>query len=221
MNAFFKSSIGRKIMMALSALFLIVFLLQHLSINMLSVVSGELFNEVSHFMGTNPIGQFILQPILMFGVLFHFVMGFVLEIQNKGARKAAYKNYSGALRSSWMSRNMIFSGMVILAFLGLHLYDFWIPEMKLKFVEGVWNSNEHYYPELLHRFEHGWRVAIYCISFVFLALHLWHGFSSSFQSVGIYQDQPWLKTASKLYAVIIPSGFVFIALFHYLSHGSH
>jgi succinate dehydrogenase / fumarate reductase cytochrome b subunit len=76
--SFFKSSIGRKVAMALSALFLMFFLLQHLAINILSVVNPDLFNEVSHFMGTNPVVQFALQPVLIFAVVFHFVMGFIL-----------------------------------------------------------------------------------------------------------------------------------------------
>jgi succinate dehydrogenase / fumarate reductase cytochrome b subunit len=75
MSGFFKSSIGRKVAMALSAFFLMFFLLQHLAINILSVFSPETFNEVSHFMGTNPLVQFALQPILIFAVVFHFVMG--------------------------------------------------------------------------------------------------------------------------------------------------
>mgnify|MGYP003733683097 CR=1 FL=1 len=68
--------------MALSAIFLMVFLLQHFLINITSVFSESLFNSISHFMGTNPIVQFLLQPILIGGVLFHFIMGFILEIEN-------------------------------------------------------------------------------------------------------------------------------------------
>ena len=72
------TSIARKFAMALSALFLIVFLLQHMSINMLSVFSPNAFNEVSDFMGTNPLVQFVLQPVLIFGVCFHFhILGHV------------------------------------------------------------------------------------------------------------------------------------------------
>ena len=80
MGGFFKSSIGRKIAMALSAFFLMV------SINIMSVFSPEMFNEVSHFMGTNPLVQYALQPVLIFGVVFHFVMGFALELKNKKAK---------------------------------------------------------------------------------------------------------------------------------------
>ena len=72
MSGFLKSSIGKKIAMALSAFFLMVFLLQHFAINILSIINPDTFNEVSHFMGTNPLVQFVLQPILIFGVVFHF-----------------------------------------------------------------------------------------------------------------------------------------------------
>jgi succinate dehydrogenase / fumarate reductase cytochrome b subunit len=85
-----KTSIARKIAMALSGFFLMVFLLQHLAINFLSVIDAGMFNEISHFMGTNPLIQFFLQPVLILGVLFHFIMGFVLEIQNRNARPQNY-----------------------------------------------------------------------------------------------------------------------------------
>ena len=83
MNGILNSSIGRKLAMALSAIFLMFFLLQHFAINITSVFSPDLFNELSHFMGTNPVVQFALQPILIFGVIFHFVMGFILELKKQ------------------------------------------------------------------------------------------------------------------------------------------
>ena len=85
MGGFFKSSIGRKVAMALSAFFLMFFLIIHLAVNITSVFSEASFNELAHFMGTNPLVQFALQPVLIFGVVFHFVMGFIHEIKNKKA----------------------------------------------------------------------------------------------------------------------------------------
>lgn len=82
MSKFFTSSIGRKYAMALSALFLMFFLLQHFAINILSVFSPNAFNEASHFMGTFWVIQYVMQPILIFGVMYHFIMGFILEIKN-------------------------------------------------------------------------------------------------------------------------------------------
>src|SRR5210317_2418335 len=107
------SSIGRKVAMALSGIFLVLFLTQHFSINMLSVFSESMFNQVSHFMGNNPVVQFVLQPILIFGVLFHFLMGFVLEYKNNRSRTNKYASFKGSANSSWLSRNMILSGIVV------------------------------------------------------------------------------------------------------------
>ena len=107
MTGFLNSSIGRKIAMALSAFFLMVFIVQHFAINLLSVIDSNLFNKVSHFMGTNPIVQFVLQPILIFGVVFHFLMGFILEYKNQKARNVSYAINKGGANSTWMSRNMI------------------------------------------------------------------------------------------------------------------
>lgn len=204
--------------MALSALFLIVFLLQHFLINFTSVFSETAFNELSHFMGTNPLIQFVMQPILIFGVLFHFIMGFVLEIKNRNAREVKYAMNRGSANSSWMSRNMIYSGLFILFFLGFHFYDFWIPEINYKYIEMNPSDPNRYYDEVVHMFQNPIRVGVYVLSFVFLALHLLHGFQSAFQSVGANHKKytPTIKKLGTLYAILIPLGFIFIAVFHHL-----
>ena len=204
--------------MAISGLFLIIFLLQHFAINITSVFSGDLFNQLSHFMGTNPLVQFVLQPILIFGVIFHFVMGFVLEIINKRARGRRYKIYKGNSNASWVSRNMIISGSTVLAFLVLHFYDFWIPEMDYKYIKSLPEDPNRYYKELVHRFENPYRVGLYCFSFVFLALHLVHGLSSSTQSLGTNNKySEIIKKISYIFGISIPLGFCFIALFHFIT----
>ena len=203
--------------MALSGLFLVVFLTQHFTINLTSVFSEKIFNEISHFMGNNFIVQFILQPILIFGVVFHFVMGFVLEYINRNSRGTNYVSFKGSSNSNWLSRNMIYSGIVILSFLGLHFYDFWIPEINYKYVEVLPLDQERYYEELVHKFESPVRTIIYSISFVFLALHLYHGFSSSFQSIGFNNKySSVLKLFANGFSIMIPLGFIFIAIFHHL-----
>jgi len=212
------SSIGRKFAMALSGLFLVIFLTQHFAINITSVFSAALFNELSHFMGNNPLVQFVFQPILILGVLFHFTLGFLLEIKNAQSRNVKYKTYRGAANAPWVSRNMILSGAVILSFLGLHFYDFWVPEMNYKYIEVLPLNSERYFEELIHKFESPVRVGIYALSFVFLSLHLYHGFSSSFQSVGLNNSYTKaLKTFTVTFSIVIPVGFVFIALFHHLT----
>ncbi len=225
MSGLLKSSIGRKIAMALSAFFLMFFLLQHFAINITSIFpnNGETFNKLSHFMGTNPVVQYALQPVLIIGVVFHFVMGFILELKNKNSREVKYAKNNGAANSSWMSRNMIFSGLTILAFIVLHFIDFWIPEINTKFIKGDWsglhNGELRYFHELQHKFVNPLRVGAYIIAFVFLALHLLHGFNSAFQSVGLNNKYTrGLKTFGKIYAIGIPVGFIIIALFHHLVH---
>ena len=223
MSGFFKSSIGRKVSMALSAFFLMFFLLQHLSINLLSIFSPELFNEVSHFMGTNPLVQFALQPVLIFGVVFHFVLGFILELKNRKARNVSYAKNNGAANSSWMSRNMIYSGIAILAFIILHFIDFWFPEINTKFIQGDWSGLHdgefRYFHELQEKFVNPIRVAAYVIAFVFLGLHLAHGFTSAFQSMGSNAGRKkTLQTIGKAYSIIIPLGFIIVALYHHLNH---
>jgi succinate dehydrogenase / fumarate reductase cytochrome b subunit len=217
-SALLKSSIAKKVAMALSGLFLIMFLALHFFINLISVFSADTFNEFSHFMGYNPLVQFLMQPILIAGVVFHFVMGFVLDIKNRNARPIGYANYNGAANASWASRNMIVSGSVVLAFLGLHFYDFWVHEMVYKYVEGNAIEEARYFPELVAKFESPVRTSIYCISFLLLSVHLWHGFNSSFQSVGF--DNKYAKALHKLgyaFAIVVPFGFIFIALFHHFN----
>ena len=215
-SALLKSSIAKKVAMALSGLFLISFLALNFFINMTSVFSADVFNKMSHFMGYNPLIQFVMQPVLIAGVVFHFVMGIVLEIKNKNARPIAYAKYNGAANASWASRNMIISGLVVLAFLGLHFYDFWVQEITYKYIEGNAIDTTRYYPELVAKFESPVRTALYCLAFVLLSLHLWHGFNSSFQSVGF--NNKFSKALHKLgyaFAIIVPFGFIFIALFHH------
>lgn len=220
MSGFFKSSIGRKVAMALSAFFLMSFLIIHISVNIVSVFSESLFNEMSHFMGTNPLVQFVMQPVLIFGVVFHFVMGFVLEYRNrKAVGSIAYARNNGSANSTWMSRNMIYSGLVILAFIVLHFIDFWIPEMNYKYIEVLPEDPTRYFAELQHKFVPLWRTAAYVVAFVLLGLHLAHGFTSSFQSMGITAGRKkTLQVIGKAYSIIIPLGFIIVALYHHFNH---
>lgn len=228
MSGIFNSSIGRKFAMALSAFFLMIFLVMHVSINFTSVFSEELFNELSHFMGTNPLIQGLMQPILIFGVIFHFIMGFILEAKNKASRNVKYAKNEASGNSSWVSRNMLLTGLVILAFLGIHFYDFWVHEMTVKYIDGDMSglidpnnaeSGFRYYEELREKFVSPVRVGIYVVAFVLLALHLLHGFNSAFQSIGANNKYTRsLKGFSKVYSIGIPALFIFIAVYHHFTH---
>jgi len=212
-----QSSIVKKFLMAISGIFLIIFLTQHLFINLTSLVpdDGKTFNLISHFMGYNPVVQFILQPLLIFGVCFHFIMGFALEISNRSARSQKY--LIDKTEASWVSKNMIISGMVIFSFLLLHFYDFWIPEINYKYIDLNGVDSTRYFEELVHKFEGNiYRTLLYCVSFVFLGLHLLHGFTSSFQTMGI--QKKYLRSVqlmSTIYSYSIMLGFILIAIIHY------
>lgn len=209
------STIGRKYAMALSAMFLLIFLIIHLVINLTSVISADVFNEASHFMGHNPLIQFLMQPILGFAVIFHFVMGFILELKNNKARPVKYAVNKNS--SSWISRNMIISGAVILAFLVLHIADFWYPTISKNYfgVEGAESEFAH----LQEKFSELWRVVFYVICFVLLGLHLAHGFQSSFQSIGARHPKytNTIVTLGKWYSILIPAGFILVAIFHFVN----
>jgi succinate dehydrogenase / fumarate reductase cytochrome b subunit len=169
-------------------------------------------------MGNNPLVQFVLQPVLIFGVLFHFMMGFVLDIKNRKARSQGYAQNNGAANSSWMSRNMILSGITILSFLVLHFIDFWFPEMNYKYVQSLPEDPNRYFEEMVHKFEKVIRVIAYVVSFFFLMLHLLHGFSSSFQSVGLNNKYTrGIKGFTLAFSIVVPAGFIFIAIFHHLN----
>jgi succinate dehydrogenase / fumarate reductase cytochrome b subunit len=213
---FLNSSIIRKVAMGLSGFFLISFLTLHVSLNFTSVISENLFNQISHFMGYNPLVQYIGQPILIVGLVFHFVMGFILEIQNRRARPVGYAYNASSANSSWSSRNMIISGAVILAYFCLHWYDFWFQELNYKFIEVNVPNEMRYYEELVHKFQNPIRVFLYCCAFVLLGFHLWHGFYSSMQSVGFNNKYARAFTKfGKYFAIVVPCCFIFIALFHH------
>ncbi|WP_194533060.1 succinate dehydrogenase cytochrome b subunit [Zobellia nedashkovskayae] len=222
MSGLIKSSIARKVVMALSGLFLVFFLGQHFVINITSVIAPDTFNEWSHFMGYNVLVQYLLQPVLIAGVIVHFAMGIALELKNNKARAVKYKQYNGGANASWMSRNMIITGLVVLAFLGLHMYDFWIQEISYKYIAMNPEDPTRYLEETVHKFEPFWRTIIYVISFVLLALHLWHGFASSFQTVGLNNKySAGIQTFTKIYSIAIPLGFIFIALYHHFNPLTH
>ncbi|MDT8411997.1 MAG: succinate dehydrogenase cytochrome b subunit [Vicingaceae bacterium] len=213
-KGFSTSSVGRKILMALSGFFLLFFLLQHLIINLLSVVSSSLFNEASEFMGTNPVVQFALQPVLFFGIIFHLIMGMYLDVKNRAARPVKYAMNKPSENASWMSRNMIITGIMVLLFIVLHMIHFFIPTINAHYI-----THEHLdsFEMITTKFANPVYVGIYVIAFVFLALHLLHGFQSSFQSVGVNHKKytPIIKKLGIAYAIVVPAAYAFVAIFHY------
>lgn len=207
-----QSSIARKFIMALTGFFLIVFLLTHLTINSFSLFSKELFNQGSHFMATNPF-VYIMQYVLALGFIAHIVMGIKLTYQNNKARPVKYHYNRPSENSSLSSRSMIYSGLLVLLFLLLHMKDFFV-EIKFNPTEGRTD-----YDLLLSVFSNPIYVGIYVIAFIFLGIHLNHGFQSAFQSVGANHKKytPIIRKSGTVYSILIALGFSVIAIFHFIN----
>ncbi len=205
----FTYSIGKKIIMALTGIFLVIFLAQHLVGNFLLLAGdgGKAYQEYSHNMVGNPIIR-VIEFVLFFGFLFHIVDGVILSLQNRKARGHGYI-VGNRNPSSWLSRNMILSGLVLLAFLIVHLASFFWP-YRISDPE-----NTHLYDVAVHKFTNPWFTGFYIISFILLGMHLWHGFSSAFQTLGARHPKyfPAIKGLGIALAVGLPLGFAIIALY--------
>ncbi len=206
------SSIVRKVWMSLTGLFLISFLVIHLSINLLTLSSNhELFNQASHFMGTNPVIQ-TMQWVLALGFILHIGTGIRLQLQNSASRPIKYAKSNPSSNSTMSSRSMIITGILVLLFLILHIRDYW---WVMHF--GVKDYADDY--ELVVRlFDSLPYTALYIASFVLLGFHLNHGFQSAFQSVGANHQKytPWIKKIGTLYSIATAAGFTLIAIYHFM-----
>ena len=211
------SSIVRKFIMALSGLFLIIFLITHLVINSLTLASSkDLFNEAAHFMATNPI-IYAMQYVLALGFIIHIGMGIKLTIQNKRARSQEYVYNKMSKNTDLSSRSMIVSGGLVIVFLALHLRDYFY---QMKFVGLPEGTTD--YDLVVNLFTNPYYTAVYVIAFIVLGIHLNHGFKSAFQSMGANHKKynPLIKTVSTLYSLVITLGFSTIAIFHFINQSS-
>lgn len=213
MSTFLNSSIGKKLIMSLSGLFLIAFLLVHLTINLLLLAGPETFNAAAHFMGTNIVMK-IIEPILAAGFLIHIIYSLVLYVQNLLARPVRYKVVSQAQTSTWVSRNMVILGLLIITFLGMHLINFFY---KIKFTDEV--VSEYHLVVGLFTVEYWYYVALYVAGAIFLGLHLYHAFQSAFQTLGL-NNSKWRarwNAVGLVYSVVIGGGFTLIPLYFLIS----
>lgn len=211
LKGFFNSSVARKFWMAITGVFLVVFLVVHLTINLFLFVGPELFNEGSHFMATNPLIQ-VMQYVLAAGFIVHIVMGIKLTMQNKAARPIGYAYENAAVSSSWASRNMIYTGGLVLVFLLLHMRHFFY---ELKFTDNVTDD----YILVTSLFSIWYYALFYVLAFVGLGIHLNHGFQSAFQTIG-WKNSQWkgiLQTIGSLYSILITVGFSAIAIWFFLN----
>lgn len=219
MSNFIMSSVGKKLILSLSGLFLILFLLVHLTANLFLLGGPHAFNTATHFMDTNPIIQ-IMQPILALGFLIHILYGLIIQIQNWRSTPKKYKKVNQRESSKWSSRNMIWLGIFVFAFLFLHIWNyFYVMKFEAETMAVTSEGIHDAYKLVSDLFTDGTLgyvySGIYIIGFIALGLHLNHAFWSAFQSIGWSNDK-WRKRLSvigSLYALLISVGFTIIPIY--------
>jgi len=208
MNKVIASSISKKFIMALAGLFLILFLPVHLIINLMLLGSDpEPFNKAAHFMATFPLVR-IVEIILIAAILIHISWGLFLQIQNWLARPVGYVSGSKT-QTSFFSKFMIWTGASILTFLIIHFFNFYF--IKLGLVRG---DPENFYSVAHQLFKIPAYNFIYLVCFALLGLHLFHAFTSAFQTIGLNHRiwTPVIKIFAWIYAIALPLGFAFISI---------
>jgi len=194
--------------MALAGLFLILFLPVHLIINLMLLKSDpEPFNKAAHFMATFPIVK-IVEIFLIATILIHISWGIFLQIQNWLARPVGYVSGNRS-QTSFFSKFMIWTGASVLTFLIIHFFNFYF--MKLGLVQG---NPEDFYSVAHQLFKIPAYNYLYLVCFVLLGLHLFHAFSSAFQTLGLNHRiwTPVVNIIAWIYAIVIPLGFAYISI---------
>lgn len=212
--------------MALTGLFLCLFLVGHLLGNFQLFIPGEegrlQFNEYAQFMTTNPLVK-ILSYVTYISILFHAVDGILLTVQNRKARPVKYAYNRPAVNSGWSSRNMALLGTILLVFIATHMTNFWakmhFTEMPMQgemkdlhtVVLGFFNPAENNLALVA--------AAFYAFSMAAMAFHLWHGFQSAFQTVGVNHKRytPLIKSVGYGFALLVPAAFAAIPLYLYFT----
>lgn len=208
MSNFFTSSIGKKFIMSITGLFLILFLCVHLTVNLLLLFGADAFNAGCEFMELPVIK--VIEPILALGFIIHIIWASVLTLQNQKARPTKYALRNQSKNCTWASRNMYILGALVLAFLVLHICNFWL---DFKFGD-VANEIVTQYELVSQKLAQPVYGIIYIIAAILLGLHLSHGFWSAFQTIG-FSNQIWrkrLEYVAYFFAFVFAIGFSVIAL---------
>lgn len=224
---FLRSSIGRKLMMALTGLFLILFLVIHLAGNLqlLAGDGGEAFNRYSYFMANNGLIQTVSKLNFLF-IILHVIYSIWLTRTNAAARPVAYAGKAKEVQSKWSSRNMGILGTLILLFLIVHLKSFWyefkfsasVPMIAAGTYEGLNLEILDAYSVVAAAYASPVYVLIYLIGMTVLAFHLYHGFQSAFQTLGLgfSKYKKLIQTVGVIYSILIPVLFAIIPVVMHL-----
>lgn len=226
----FTSSIGQKLTMATTGIFLITFLVVHVGLNACIWANddGEMFNTGANFMGSMLVIR-IMEIGLFLGIIVHAVQGLVLGAANNSKRKERYAVDYGNRGSKWYSRSMGLLGTLLLLFLIMHIYHFWVPSR----LGGMWNVRpleETNYPQLLGKqyhnlyremvnvFQNPIVVILYVLGCISLAYHLMHGFESAFRTLGVHNNRylKLLRYTGRGFSIIVSLAFAMMPVSMYL-----
>lgn len=208
------SSITKKITVALAGLFLSVFLCVHLSINLLMLKNdgGQAFTIAANFMSSNIIIKIF--EILLFGSLFlHIIYSVIVTIINKKSRPIQYV-INNRSETSFMSKYMFHTGVLIFVFLLLHFVNFYF--VKLGIVSPPEGFDKHdFYNMAILLFTNKYYSLIYIVFLIFMGFHLNHSLHSALQTLGLNNDRyhKILRTFSTVYSIIISIGFISIPIY--------
>jgi len=219
MNGIFSSSLGKKLIMSITGLFLMMFLLVHLTVNLMLLVGDEAFNLAANFMATNPVIE-IIEPILAIGFVIHIIYASIITLLNRQKRPIGYINSSSNGVTTWASKNMYILGGTVLIFLVIHLINFY---WKINFGElakisynNDASSMDNTYALVSGLFtSYWWYDLIYIIGAILLGLHISHGFWAAFQTLG-WNNKLWIKrleVIAYIFAVVVATGFSIIPLY--------
>jgi succinate dehydrogenase / fumarate reductase cytochrome b subunit len=208
---FYNSSIGKKVLMSLTGLFLITFLVEHLVGNLLLFANdgGKIYEAYGEFLVSNPVIRFI-EIFLFLGMIGHAILGVILWIKNRMTRPVKYKFFRLKDNSPLASRTTIWSGTVIGIFLFIHLKSFFLPS---RFASGKISN----YELVMQAFSNPWYDGFYLLAFLVLGYHLRHGFQSAFQTLGLRNKTytPFLDLLAFIVWFLIPLGYAIIPVYFF------
>ncbi len=225
----FTSSIGKKLVMSLTGIFLITFLVIHVGLNacIWANDNGELFNVSAHFMGTTILVR-IMEVGLFAGIIIHLLQGYLLSYEYQKKRSVGYAVKYGERGSRWYSRSMGLLGTLLLLFLIMHVYHFWVPSrfggianvtplQEVKYEDSV-KEYHNLYAEMLNVFQNPLIVILYVLGCISLAYHLMHGFESSFRTIGVHNNRylKMLRFTGRGFAIVISIAFAMMPVSMYL-----
>lgn len=213
------STLGRKFIMAVTGLFLILFLIGHVSGNLFLFLNdgGQAYNLYAAFMTTSPMIQ-VIRIITAFAFIFHIIYSIILTRMNKKARPIDYQVKKPSENSEWSARNMGILGTLVLIFLIVHLRAF-LYEMKFGDIPivdyGELGQVKNLYSVVVSTFSIWWYSAFYVVMMIFLGIHLWHGFKSAFQTLGINHKKytPAIRKIGFAFSIIVPAVFAMMPLY--------